>query len=259
MKPLVSIITPVYNAQDYLEETILSVLNQTYKNWELILIDDCSTDKSYEIIEKYLKEDKRIRYLKNEKNSGPAITRNNGIENSKGDYIAFLDSDDLWSEDKLEKQIYFMINNNIFMCHGDYEMMDENGKYLKKIKTKKELDYFTLLKENQIKTSFLVLDQRKIKDIYFPNIRHEDFACFLDILKKYKIKSIKLDKVLGKYRVINKSLSGNKLKSAVWTWNIYRKYEKLDLVRSFYYFINYSLKGLKKYRIWSKNEKNIIG
>lgn len=108
MEPLVSIITPVYNAQDYLEETILSVLNQTYYNWELLLIDDCSIDNSYKIIEKYLKKDRRIKYLKNDKNSGPAITRNKGIEEAKGEYIAFLDSDDLWYENKLEKQINFM-------------------------------------------------------------------------------------------------------------------------------------------------------
>lgn len=248
MEPLVSIVTPVYNAQNYLEETILSVINQTYSNWELLLIDDCSTDNSYEIIEKYLKKDKRIRYLKNDKNSGPAITRNKGIKEAKGEYIAFLDSDDLWYENKLEKQIGFMLANNIIMSHGDYEMIDENGKYLKSINTKIELDYFQLLKENQIKTSFLILNHSKIKDIYFPNIRHEDFACFLDILKKYKVKSIKLKEKVGKYRVIGKSLSGNKLKSAMWTWNIYRKYEKLNLFQSIYYFISYALNGVIKYK-----------
>ena len=248
MESLVSIITPVYNSQDYLEETILSVLNQTYSNWELLLIDDCSTDNSYEIIKKYLEKDKRIKYLKNDKNSGPAITRNRGIKEAKGEYIAFLDSDDLWYENKLERQINFMQTNNIVISHGDYEMIDENGKYLKSVNTKIELDYFNLLKENQIKTSFLILNHSKIKDIYFPNIRHEDFACFLDILKKYKVKSVKLKEKVGKYRVLTKSLSGNKLKSAMWTWNIYRKYEKLNLFQSIYYFINYALNGVIKYK-----------
>ena len=248
MESLVSIITPVYNSQDYLEETILSVLNQTYSNWELLLINDCSTDNSYEIIKKYLEKDKRIKYLKNDKNSGPAITRNRGIKEAKGEYIAFLDSDDLWYENKLERQINFMQTNNIVISHGDYEMIDENGKYLKSVNTKIELDYFNLLKENQIKTSFLILNHSKIKDIYFPNIRHEDFACFLDILKKYKVKSVKLKEKVGKYRVLTKSLSGNKLKSAMWTWNIYRKYEKLNLFQSIYYFINYALNGVIKYK-----------
>lgn len=107
MEPLVSIITPVYNSEEYLEETILSVINQTYKNWELLLIDDYSTDNSYKIIEKYL-TDERIKYLRNERNSGPAITRNVGLEKSKGEYIAFLDSDDIWAKNKLELQIDYM-------------------------------------------------------------------------------------------------------------------------------------------------------
>ena len=127
MEPLVSIITPVYNAEEFLEETILSVLNQTYKNWELILIDDCSKDDSYKIIERYLGMDKRIKYLKNEKNSGPAVTRNNGINISKGKYIAFLDSDDLWYRDKLKKQIDFMEMNNKNICHGNYEMINKKS------------------------------------------------------------------------------------------------------------------------------------
>ena len=248
METLVSIITPVYNAEKYLEETILSVINQSYKNWELLLIDDCSTDKSYEIIQEYLKIDKRIKYLKNERNSGPAITRNRGLENSKGEYIAFLDSDDFWKEDKLKNQINFMKENNIFMCHGDYEMMDEKGNMLKKIITEQELDYLILLRENQIKTSFLVINVKITKNIYFPNIRHEDFRYFLEILRTHKIKSVKMNEILGKYRVIGKSLSGNKFKSAVWTWNIYRKYEKLNLFKSVYYFVNYTLRGIRKYK-----------
>ena len=138
METLVSIITPVYNAEKYLEETILSVINQSYKNWELLLIDDCSTDKSYEIIQEYLKIDKRIKYLKNERNSGPAITRNRGLENSKGEYIAFLDSDDFWKEDKLKNQINFMKENNIFMCHGIIND-GRKGNMLKKIITEQEL------------------------------------------------------------------------------------------------------------------------
>ena len=130
MEPLVSIITPVYNSEEYLEETILSVINQTYKNWELLLIDDYSTDNSYKIIEKYL-TDERIKYLRNERNSGPAITRNVGLEKSKGEYIAFLDSDDIWAKNKLELQIDYMKKNSIRICHGDYIFIDKNGKEIK--------------------------------------------------------------------------------------------------------------------------------
>lgn len=248
MEPLVSIITPVYNAEEFLEETILSVLNQTYKNWELILINDCSKDNSYKIIKKYLKIDKRIKYLKNEKNSGPAITRNNGINISKGKYIAFLDSDDLWYKDKLKNQINFMEKNNKNICHGNYEMINKKSNVLKKIITNKELTYKVLLKENQIKTSFLIINKEKINRIYFPNIRHEDFAFFLDILKNNNEKSVRIDEVIGRYRVQEKSISSNKFKSALWTWKIYREHEKLNLVKSCYYFFNYALRGINKYK-----------
>lgn len=248
MEPLVSIITPVYNAEEFLEETILSVLDQTYENWELILIDDCSKHDSYKIIDKYLRKDKRIKYLKNKKNSGPAITRNNGINISKGKYIAFLDSDDLWYKDKLKNQINFMEKNNKNICHGNYEMISKNSSVLKKIITNKELTYKTLLKENQIKTSFLIINKEKINKIYFPNIRHEDFAFFLDILKNNNEKSVRIDEVIGQYRVQEKSISSNKLKSALWTWKIYREHEKLNLLKSCYYFFNYALRGIRKYR-----------
>lgn len=246
MEPLVSIITPVYNAQDYLEESILSVLNQTYENWELILIDDCSTDKSYKIIEKYLKQDKRIKYLKNEKNSGPAITRNNGIENSKGDYIAFLDSDDLWKEEKLMNQINFMIENKLKISHGNYYFCNLKGEIIKRVETDKEIDYKKLLFGNQFKTMTMIVKKEIIKKL-FQDIKHEDYAFFLDILREKNI-SVRNDKYDSLCRIGKTSVSSNKLKSAIWTWNIYRKYEKLDLIRSFYYFINYSLKGLKKYK-----------
>ena len=246
MEPLVSIITPVYNSEEYLEETILSVINQTYKNWELLLIDDYSTDNSYKIIEKYL-TDERIKYLRNERNSGPAITRNVGLEKSKGEYIAFLDSDDIWAKNKLELQIDYMKKNSIRICHGDYIFIDKNGKEIKKIITDDILSYKILLKENQIKTSFLIVNKNLIVEIRFPLIKHEDFAFFLELLKKGEI-SKKIDFIVGKYRIQENSVSSNKLKSAIWTWNIYRKYERLNLLQSVHYFSNYIYRGLRKYK-----------
>ena len=250
MEPLVSIITPVYNSEEYLEETILSVINQTYKNWELLLIDDYSTDNSYKIIEKYL-TDERIKYLRNERNSGPAITRNVGLEKSKGEYIAFLDSDDIWAKNKLELQIDYMKKNSIRICHGDYIFIDKNGKEIKKIITDDILSYKILLKENQIKTSFLIVNKNLIVEIRFPLIKHEDFAFFLELLKKGEI-SKKIDFIVGKYRIQENSVSSNKLKSAIWTWNIYRKYERLNLLQSVHYFSNYIYRGLRKYKCTPK-------
>lgn len=248
METLVSIITPVYNAEKYLEETILSVINQNCENWELLLIDDCSTDKSYEIIQKYLKIDERIKYLKNEKNSGPAITRNRGLENSKGKYIAFLDSDDFWKEDKLKNQINFMEENNLSLCHGNYYFCSSNGEILKEIKVSEKINYKTLLKENQFKTMTMVLKKETLGNIRFQNIKHEDFAFFLDILKKVDYSMADKNRTDSFCRIGKVSVSSNKFKSAVWTWNIYRKYEKLNLFKSIYYFVNYVLRGIKKYK-----------
>jgi teichuronic acid biosynthesis glycosyltransferase TuaG len=251
MEPLVSIITPVYNAEEFLEETILSVLNQTYKNWELILINDCSKDNSYKIIKKYLKIDKRIKYLKNEKNSGPAITRNNGINISKGKYIAFLDSDDLWYKDKLKNQINFMLEEGLKISHGNYYFCNLEGKILKKVTVDKEIDYKKLLLENQFKTMTVIVKKEIINKKLFPNIKHEDYAFFLNILNQENI-SIRNEKYDSICRIGKVSVSSNKLKSALWTWKIYREYEKLNLIKSCYYFINYALRGIRKYNGKSK-------
>ncbi|BBA52809.1 putative glycosyltransferase [Fusobacterium varium] len=247
MEPLVSIITPVYNAEEFLEETILSVLNQEYVNWELILIDDCSSDKSNEIIEQYLKKDKRIKYLKNKKNSGPAITRNNGINISKGNYIAFLDSDDLWYKDKLKNQINFMLEKDLKISHGNYYFCNLKGKILKKIRTDIEINYKKLLLGNQFKTMTMVIKREILTQKLFPDIKHEDYAFFLNILNQRNI-SVRNENYDSLCRIGRKSVSSNKLKSALWTWRIYRQYEKLSLIKSSYYFINYTLKGILKYK-----------
>lgn len=247
MEPLVSIITPVYNSEEYLEETILSVINQTYKNWELLLIDDCSTDGSYKIIEKYL-VDERMKYFKNKKNSGPAITRNIGLNETKGEYIALLDSDDFWKKDKLKNQVEFMIKNNLNLSHGNYYFCNLKGEIIKNIKVTEKINYKTLLKENQFKTMTMMIKKEILENVRFQNIKHEDFAFFLDILKKIDFSLADIDKDDSFCRIGKISVSSNKLKSAIWTWNIYRKYEKLNLIQSVYYFGNYVYRGLRKYK-----------
>lgn len=247
MKPLVSIITPSYNSKDFIGETIESVLNQTYKNWEMLIIDDCSTDKSPKIIEEYLKIDSRIKYLKNEKNSGPATSRNLGLNNSKGEYIAFLDSDDIWFEEKLQIQIEYITKNKVDILHNNYYFCDENGDVIKEIKNDYKLDYKKILKSNQIKTSFLIIKKGVLKNIRFKNIKHEDYAFFLDFLRTGR-ECFCIQKPLGKYRINSTSISSNKIKSAIWTWNIYKDYEKFNLIKAGYYFINYALNGILKYK-----------
>lgn len=244
---LVSIITPVYNAEDYIETTIHSVMNQTYKNWEMILINDCSTDNSESIILDLVKKDQRLRYLKLEKNSGVAIARNKGIEISKGKYIAFLDADDIWLPNKLSTQIGFMKKHDVSFSFTNYELIDTYGKKLNKIiNVPKEINYKKLLKGNVIGCSTVIYDKDKIGIINMPSVKHEDYATWLAILKKGH-KAYGVNEILSYYRKTTTSLTGKKLKSAIWTWNIYRKSEKLSLAKSAYYFANYTVKGIIKH------------
>ena len=184
-EPLVSIITPVYNAERFLEDTIKSVQKQSYKNWELVLVDDCSKDSSSEIIEKFQNSDDRIRYIKLEKNSGAAISRNTGIKNAKGRFIAFVDSDDLWEKTKLEKQIEYMLRENIGFSFTSYRYMRENGEKTTKVaKAPKKIDYEGLLKNTIIGCSTVVLDRKIIGDFEMPLVkRGQDTATWLKILR----------------------------------------------------------------------------
>lgn len=248
IEDLVSIITPVYNAERFVEETIKSVQAQTYTNWEMILVDDLSTDNSESIIKKIQASDSRIKYIKLNENSGAAVARNTAIENARGRYIAFLDSDDLWKSNKLENQIRFMKESCCEFCFSNYEWIDEESKTLNKniVYNGKYVDYDYLLKQNVIGCLTVVIDRKNIKDIYMPLIKHEDYATWLKILKNKRIKAFCIDDSLAKYRKSNNSLSSNKIKSAIWTWQIYRQYEALPYHRSIFYFANYIVRSLCK-------------
>ncbi len=247
----VSIITPVFNSENYLEETINSVLNQTYQNWELIIIDDCSTDNSVDIINKFLKNDSRIKFISLNKNSGVASARNSGIEVAKGRFIAFLDSDDIWDENKLEYQLSLMIKNDYALTYTAYRKINnENNVIAKHIPVKETgLRYKDLLKHNEIGFLSAIYDSDKIGKQNFLNQGHEDYSFWLNILKK-GFTAWGINKVLASYRVHSNGISSNKLKAITFTWNIYRNVEKLSLFDSIYYFIMYSinssLKRMKK-------------
>lgn len=245
MQPLVSIIMPLYNGEKFIRGTLESVLAQTYENWELIIIDDYSIDNSYYIIKDY--KDERIHYYKNIKNIGVAYSRNKGMELARGEYIAFLDSDDIWNKDKIEKQVKYIIENKIEIVHSNYYFCDEKDLIIKSIKNDIEIDYNKLLKGNQIKTSFLLVKREIINNKKFKNIKHEDYLFFLDFLAENKI-CYCIQEELGKYRISSNSLSSNKIKSAKWTWDIYKKYKRFSYIKSIYYFINYIINGYKKYR-----------
>lgn len=237
-EPLVSIITPLYNCEKYIEETIQSVINQTYENWEMIIVDDCSKDKGVEIVEKYQRLDNRIKLYKNEINLGGAGTRNKCIEKAKGKYIAFLDSDDLWKKEKLEKQISFMKKNNYLFSYTKYERISEDGHKLNLIsKIPQKLNYKYMLKVNPIGCLTAVYNQEKLGKIYLPEIKiGQDFALWLEVLKKSG-NAHGLMESLAEYRYRESSLSKNKKKKVFCLWEIYRKYNNQSILKSSYYIL----------------------
>lgn len=252
-KDLVSIITPVYNCEKLIDETIETVLNQSYSNFEMLLVDDCSKDNSAKIIKKYLKKDNRIKYFKLKENSGAAIARNKALKESKGRFIAYLDADDLWKKEKLEKQVKFMLDNNYAFTCTDYEKIDEDGKYLKVVKIPKKVNYNLFLRNTIIQTVGVMVDTKITgKEILvMPDIRRrQDAATWCQLLKE-GYDCFEVPEVLSYYRVVSNSLSSNKFKAIKMNWYWYRKIERLSLPKTIYCFIGYAFNAVKK-RIYIK-------
>ncbi|MCG1036618.1 glycosyltransferase family 2 protein [Polaribacter sargassicola] len=236
MNKLVSIITPNYNSEKFISQTINSVLNQTYQNWEMIIVDDVSTDNSTKIIESYSLKDDRIILHKLQKNSGAAIARNKAISLAKGNFIAFLDSDDLWLPKKLEVQLEFMETNNYPISYSSYEIIDENGKPKNKIiECKEKLDYNRMLYSNEIGCLTAMYNSDVLGKVYMPNVRkRQDYGLWLKILKMEKY-AFGIPKVLAKYRDRSLSISNNKVEMLKWNWNLYKNVEKKSYFEAFYY------------------------
>lgn len=254
MNDLVSIITPAYNCENLIGETILSVINQTYPYWELIIVDDCSSDKTCEVINEYMRNDSRIKLYKLYENSGAAIARNFALSKSKGRYIAYLDADDIWYEEKLEKQIYFMEKNVCGFSCVSYEVIDNEGNLKnKQIYMKDKLDYKGFLINNLLQTVGIMVDLNYVdkKSLIMPNMkRRQDAATWLQILKQGN-ECYGLKVVLAKYRRTNGSLSSNKIKAMKGVWYLYRKVENLNLIFSLYCFVRYALLAIWK-RLYMK-------
>ena len=246
--PLVSIIVPVYNAERFIKDTIKTVMNQTYENWELLLVDDCSTDKSAKIIKDYQQKDKRIKLFLNSKNSGAAISRNKGIEESRGRYIAFLDADDLWEPKKLKKQVAFMQEKDCAFSFTGYEFANSDGKPNgKKVNVPEKLTYRHALRNTIIWTTTVMFDMQKLskEDVFMPNVKSEDTACWWKVLKK-TVQAYGMAEILSYYRRSSGSLSSNKLTALKRTWNLYRNVENLGLIASSYNFFWYVTNATKK-------------
>lgn len=247
--PLVSIVTPVYNSERFISDTIDSVLSQNYSSWELILIDDMSTDSSIEIINKYKIQDNRIKLIKNNQNLGAAKSRNRGTEVAHGRYIAFLDADDLWHPLKLSTQVKFMEDNNLGFTYTAYEFTDKTGKPTgKKVKVPFHITYRQSLKNHIIWTSTVMVDIGKIHKhlLEMPNIRRgQDAATWWQILK-HTNSAYGINEVLSYYRRSSSSLSANKFKAMKRTWYLFRKIEKLSTISSTYNFFWYAYNAVRK-------------
>lgn len=245
--PLVSIITPSYNSEKYISETINSVINQTYQNWEMIIIDDSSIDNSLNIIEIFSKTNLKIKLLYNLERQGVAQSRNKGIEAANGEYIAFLDSDDIWLSEKLEKQVQLMQSKNILMSYCGYKIMDDAGNDVGNFQIKDKLTYKDMLKTSSMGTLTTIYNAQILGKFHFMDIGHEDYVFKLQILKKISFAE-GINEPLAKYRISDKSLSSNKFKVARWQWKIYRDIEQLSWIQSMYYFVQYAYHGIFKYK-----------
>lgn len=232
-KGLVSVIMPTYNCAKFIAETLDSIQAQTYENWEVIIVDDCSKDNTKEIVDEYIAKDTRIKYHCLETNSGAAVARTTAMKLAEGEYMAFCDSDDLWMPDKLEKQLAFMNENDYAFSCTAYEQIDEESKPKNRvIKTVKKTNYNRLLLDCPVGNSSVMYNVEKMGKFEVPNIRkRNDDALWLQMLKKEKY-IWGMPDVLMRYRIRSNSISSNKLSVIKYHWKLYREIEHLNVFRS---------------------------
>lgn len=245
-KGLVSIVTPVYNAERFIAETIKSVQNQTYTEWELLLVNDSSSDGSVAVISKLATEDPRIRLVNLAENSGAAVARNAGLAAANGQYIAFVDSDDCWTETKLSDQLAFMQQSGSVFSYTNFALVNEVGEVLKeKVSLPERLTYSGLLKNTAIACSTVVIDREAVGDFTMPLVRKgQDTATWLKLMRERSIAADGLNKVLNYYRQVEGSISSDRMGALRRTWHTYRYLEQLPLPKAIYYFSHYVLQAI---------------
>lgn len=239
---------PCHNGEKYISEAIESVISQTYKIWELLIIDDNSTDNSVKIINSYIETDKRIKLLNNNSSTSlPATPRNIGIKYATGRFIAFLDCDDIWLSSKLENQLPLFEDQNCAVVFSFYEKINELSEICSSvIRSPKYVFFKDLLKGDCIGNLTGIYDTQKVGKVFQKEIHAEDYLMWLEILKKgYSANNTTT--LEAQYRVTSNSISANKLKSALWTWNIFRNELKMPLLIAIFYFLIYITKGFFKY------------
>ncbi|WP_125780874.1 glycosyltransferase family 2 protein [Pseudoalteromonas rubra] len=245
--PLVSIITPVYNAESFIAKTIDTVINQTFTDWEYVLVDDCSTDRSYEFIKEQYKDDKRIRVIQLEKNAGAGVARNAGLAESQGQIIAFLDADDLWEPEKLERQVKFMREGGFPIVHASYTFIDENDRVISgKVNVSNTVDLISYMRNTEIGMSTAIVDKAVVGDFRLENIRtRQDTKLWLTLLSR-GFTAHGLDIPLVKYRIRKGQISGNKIVIAFRTLKVFWSVKTLNPLLRLYNFMFYSFNSVKK-------------
>lgn len=238
---------PSYNAARFIGESINSVLLQTYSNWELLIVDDCSKDNSVEVVRKFANIDKRVVLFSLEKNVGAAAARNVAIEHAQGQYIAFLDSDDVWDEYKLEKQLAFMKQYSYAFTFSNYYVMEENGEKTENIvKVPSSLSYHQYLRNTIIGCLTVIIDRQQTGDFKMPLIKSShDMALWLLIMKR-GFKAYGLKEVLAGYRLVSTSNTAKKWKAAKDVWKVYREIEGLSVLYAAYCFCGYAINAVLK-------------
>ena len=247
---LISIITPTYNSEKFITETINSVQGQTYNNWELIIIDDCSTDNTIATVEKIQENESRITLIRNKENSGPAVTRNKGINVAKGDYITFLDGDDIWFPYFLERSLTTCKEKSSEFVFASYERRDENLQpLLSNFNVPEKVAYRDVLKSCPISCLTAFIDIRRIGKFYMPIMnKRQDWGLWLAILKRVDY-AYGIEEPLAIYRMRKDSVSRSKRKLIPYVWMIYRDVEGFDAIKSSYYFFHWAFNGFKKYYV----------
>jgi len=243
---LVSIITPMYNSTSSIEKCIISVNSQSYQDYEHIIIDDCSTDDSCNLIKNLMSIYPKIKLLKNEQNVGPSESRNNGIKLAKGRFIAFIDSDDTWKENKLELQIERIRRTKSPLIFSGYNYTNDDGKIIKSVNYNfNKIGFKSLLKSNWIYTSTVLVDRKITGEFFMPNHFYDDYLCWLKLIQKFG-PAIYLNRILMDYTVSSNSISRNKIRSLIKTFDIYNNQLKFSLFKSFYLSLSYIYFGFKK-------------
>lgn len=244
----VSIIMPAYNSSAYIDQSIRSVLDQSFPDWELIIVDDGSQDETPGIIADYASKNNRIKTIFNKQNLGPALSRNEGIRASTGRYITFLDSDDFWHKDFLMEMHNFILQNEYVFVFSSYNRVKENGVLVDTFDVPQKVCRKNLLKTCPISCLTAIYDSEALGKFYMPDVKkRQDYAMWLDILKLTDY-AYGYQKPLASYRFRKGSISNNKFQVVKYQWNIYRKHVKLSVFVSLYYLINYAVFGLLKYR-----------